>query len=178
MPLLSKIADALRSATTIVNVSAAAAPTNGQVLTATGGTTATWQAAGGVSADQLQIVTVSLSSAQLTTLNSSPITAIAAPGAGKVIVVDEVLGAFTYGGTQYTGFGNTELQEETSFTSISQALSAANIKGTVDVNQSNFAITGVTLVVNKAILLRNGTGDYAAGNGTAKFFIRYRTITL
>lgn len=47
MPLTSKIANALKSATTIVNVSAAAAPTNGQVLTATGGTTATWQTAGG-----------------------------------------------------------------------------------------------------------------------------------
>ena len=35
--------DALNSATTIVNVSSATAPTNGQVLTATGGTAATWQ---------------------------------------------------------------------------------------------------------------------------------------
>lgn len=35
----------LKSATTTVSVSAAAAPTSGQVLTATAGTTATWQAA-------------------------------------------------------------------------------------------------------------------------------------
>jgi hypothetical protein len=38
---------ALLSATTTVNVAAAAAPTNGQVLTATSGTTATWQTATG-----------------------------------------------------------------------------------------------------------------------------------
>lgn len=37
---------ALKSATTSVNVSAAAAPTSGQVLTATSDTTATWQTAG------------------------------------------------------------------------------------------------------------------------------------
>lgn len=39
--------DALNSATTIVDVSAATAPTNGQVLTATSSTTATWQTGGG-----------------------------------------------------------------------------------------------------------------------------------
>jgi hypothetical protein len=35
--------DALNSASTVVNISSALAPTNGQVLTATSGTTATWQ---------------------------------------------------------------------------------------------------------------------------------------
>jgi hypothetical protein len=42
--------NALNSATTVVNVSSSSAPTNGQVLTATSGTAATWQtpAAGGV----------------------------------------------------------------------------------------------------------------------------------
>jgi hypothetical protein len=42
--------NALNSATTIVNVSSSAAPTTGQVLTATSGTAATWQtpASGGV----------------------------------------------------------------------------------------------------------------------------------
>ncbi len=40
-------ANALMSATTTVNVSAATAPSTGQVLTATSSTTATWQTAGG-----------------------------------------------------------------------------------------------------------------------------------
>jgi len=40
-------AKSLHSATTVVDVSAATAPTNGQVLTATSGTAATWQTAGG-----------------------------------------------------------------------------------------------------------------------------------
>lgn len=38
-----RTAGGLRSATTVVSVSAATAPTSGQVLTATGGTAATWQ---------------------------------------------------------------------------------------------------------------------------------------
>lgn len=47
MPLYSKIANYLRSATTIVDVQSATAPTNGQVLTATGPTAATWQTPSG-----------------------------------------------------------------------------------------------------------------------------------
>lgn len=39
----ANVANALKSATTTVNVSAATAPTSGQVLTATSGTAATWQ---------------------------------------------------------------------------------------------------------------------------------------
>jgi hypothetical protein len=49
---------ALRSATTTVNVSASAAPTTGQVLTATSGTAATWQtAAGGASLNGITAAT-------------------------------------------------------------------------------------------------------------------------
>lgn len=47
MPLLSRIANALKSATSVVDISNAAAPTSGQVLTATGPTAATWQTPGG-----------------------------------------------------------------------------------------------------------------------------------
>lgn len=43
----SEVTNALLSATTTVDVSAATAPTSGQILTATSGTTATWQAASG-----------------------------------------------------------------------------------------------------------------------------------
>jgi len=46
---------ALSSATTVVNVNSSAAPTSGQVLTATGGTTATWQDASGGGANTLII---------------------------------------------------------------------------------------------------------------------------
>lgn len=45
--LTSGITNALKSATTTVDVSAAAAPSVGQVLTATSSTTATWQTGGG-----------------------------------------------------------------------------------------------------------------------------------
>lgn len=49
MPIQQSTANALRSATTRVSVSAATAPSSGQVLTATSSTTATWQTGGGAS---------------------------------------------------------------------------------------------------------------------------------
>lgn len=55
--LTSGITNALKSATTTVDVSAATAPTSGQVLTATAGTTATWQTPSGSSIPKLIIST-------------------------------------------------------------------------------------------------------------------------
>lgn len=51
--LTSGITNALKSATTDVNTSSATAPTTGQVLTATGTTSATWQTAGAAVGDLL-----------------------------------------------------------------------------------------------------------------------------
>lgn len=53
--LTSGITNALKSATTTVDVSAATAPTSGQVLTATSGTAATWQTPAGGGADYIFI---------------------------------------------------------------------------------------------------------------------------
>ncbi len=52
--LTSGITNALKSATTTVSVSAATAPTAGQVLTATNGTTATWEDPAGGGGDALK----------------------------------------------------------------------------------------------------------------------------
>ena len=49
-------AKALKSATTNVNVSSATAPTTGQVLTATSGTTATWQTPSGGNGNDDQFI--------------------------------------------------------------------------------------------------------------------------
>lgn len=53
--LTSGITNALKSATTTVDVSAATAPTSGQVLTATSGTTATWQSISGAGSTSIEI---------------------------------------------------------------------------------------------------------------------------
>lgn len=59
-------ATALQSATTAVNVSAATAPTSGQVLTATSGTTATWQTPSGGGSVDFASVNAALATANAT----------------------------------------------------------------------------------------------------------------
>lgn len=61
-------AEALKSATTTVSVSAATAPSSGQVLTATSGTTATWQtpAGGGSGGNWVLVSTTTISGAPAT----------------------------------------------------------------------------------------------------------------
>ena len=72
MPVQRSAANALRSATTRVDVSAATAPSNGQVLTATSSTAATWQTPSGSAWSVL--ADVNLGSAA-STLSSGTITA-------------------------------------------------------------------------------------------------------
>lgn len=55
--LTSGITNALKSATTTVDVSAATAPSSGQVLTATSSTTATWQTPSATSTSKIVFAT-------------------------------------------------------------------------------------------------------------------------
>lgn len=104
-----RTANALRSATTIVDTSAATAPTSGQVLTATAGTTATWQtpAAGGTGA-------VGVPCGRLTLTTGVPVTTA------------DVTGATTIYYTPYCGnnipLWNGSAWAATTFTQVSLAL--------------------------------------------------------
>ena len=64
--LTSGITNALKSATTTINVSSATAPTSGQVLTATSGTAATWQTPVATSGDNLVTTFTSQTSVTVT----------------------------------------------------------------------------------------------------------------
>lgn len=81
-----RTASGLRSATTVVSVSGATAPTSGQVLTATSGTAATWQS----SATSVLVQTASTSIAADTTTTSTTfvdlITIVLTTGANKLLV--------------------------------------------------------------------------------------------
>lgn len=91
-----------------VVVSAAAPPANGDVLTATSPTTADWQPSGG---SLLKIATVTLTGAQLAAINGTPVTAIAAQGAGKFPLLQGTViqAQYTTGTVPYTIYGNLRI---------------------------------------------------------------------
>lgn len=129
----------------------------------------------------IQTRTVNITSAEIVTLNASPKTLIAAPGAGMAIIPLGIVYSFTAGGTQYTS-GNTI---RSSFsTTTGDALDTGLSSGIL--LSASSSITSCEqpfgpsddIVENDSIILRNIGAEYATGNGTLKVFMNYKIIIL
>ena len=164
---ITAIASGLRSATTTVNVSSSAAPTVGQVLTATAGTTATWQTPSTLTAAN------SLNSAT-TTVNVS---SSAAPTTGQVLIATSgtaatwqtstdlplaggvMTGAITFAAGQFGTNVNTFLSTPTS-ANLAAALTDETGSG------SNVFATSPTLVTPVLGTPSSGTLSSCTVDGT------------
>ena len=137
--------NALNSATTIVNVSSATAPTSGQVLTATSGTAATWQtpAAGGV-----------------TTFNGSTTGLTPATATS---------GAITLAGTLVAGNGGTGVATLSglAFGNGTSAFTAATAAQVVAVISSTAVALATTATTANATATANNFQMNSLGVGTA-----------
>jgi len=137
-----------------------------------------------------QEATASLTSAQIKALRATPITIIAAPGAGKVI---EFIGAtlkLVYGGTNV--FTETDDNLAFKYTDGSGVSVSGNIESTGFIDQSANTYTSAvrqadgivaaTGAENQALVLHNtGDGEIAgnAGNdNTLEISVLYRVVTL
>ena len=94
--LSNLVVSKLRSATTVIDVGSAAAPTVGQVLTATSGTAATWQDAGGGSTVDFDLTVYT---------DTSPPT----PAANKIHLLDPSNAAFAVTIPAASGFTNGDV---------------------------------------------------------------------
>lgn len=123
------------------------------------------------------MVTVSLTAAQLIAMGTTPVSLIAAPGANKIIIVDEILFEMTRTGTAFTGGGAVEFR----YTDASGAKVSADIAATVittggagvEYNRVGGVVSSLTPVVNAAIVIRSATAAFAAGTGTGRVFLTY-----
>ncbi len=138
---------------------------------------------------QIQYVTMTLTAAQVKTLNASPIQMVAAPGAGKVLVPVFCYGLLTSSGTAFVGsFPNPTVSiAYTSTPPAAMSFSAnAFLVVTADVyswsTQSTLATNGglpKANVQNKPLLLKNFGNEYTGGGtSTITFNLAYVTITL
>lgn len=123
---------------------------------------------------------IALSSAQILALNSTPVSLIPAPGAGKVIIVENICLQMTTTATQYANGGALEFRyTNASGSKVTADIAAAVVTAAAGTSYTSVAgvTTSLTNVVNSAVVVNNATAPYITGNGTAILNIKYRVVT-
>lgn len=121
---------------------------------------------------------VALSSAQILALNATPITLVGAPGANRIIVVDQIIFKMVRTATAYANGGALEFR----YTNASGAKVSADIAAAVvttggagtEYNTVAGVTTTLTPVVNSPIVITNATAAFITGTGTASVEVVYR----
>jgi hypothetical protein len=125
---------------------------------------------------------VTVSSAQLLTLNTAPVTIVPSPGPGFAINVNGVVIEALRGSVAYTGggaVGPVYAGATGTFLTTNQ-MAATDVTGAA--GQTTRVLTaaapagGTALTPNTAVQLFAGTGNFAAGNGTMKVHVDYNLI--
>lgn len=125
-------------------------------------------------------IAVSLSSANILALNATPITLIAAPGAGKAIVVRGIAVKMVTTATQYANGGALEFRyTNASGAKVSADVAAAVVTATAGTSYTSVAgvTTSLTNVANSAIVVDNATAPFITGTGTAVVTLTYDIVT-
>lgn len=112
--LTSGITNALKSATTTVDVSAATAPTSGQVLTATSGTAATWQTPAGGSATIVTCIPTSVAPLNLQSTDTYEFTTAQSMATNTIQFVGQIVIPFNITINKFT-IGHTSTPTDGTF---------------------------------------------------------------
>lgn len=124
---------------------------------------------------------ITISSAEMLALNSTPKEIVPAQGAGTVIEVISAFGKLNYGTTPYAT--NVDFEIINAGASVAQFGSSYFINGTVS-KIDRFTNTGVAvvsnynMVENAALNAKVRAGDPTAGDSDFEIFVLYRVITL
>lgn len=138
----------------------------------------------------IQYVTVSLSLAQILAMYGTPLSVIAAAGAGTLIEVVSAVLDLVYGSAGYSGGGVVQLSYGASVTTPASGTIAASVFTGLSANTtvlmsntSTFQTTGSSAIassacLNTAIYLAMATANFTVGTGgSGKLKIAYRVHT-
>lgn len=163
------------------------AGTSGNVLTSDG---TNWSSSAVTGPSQLNVAILNLTNAQIKAANATPVTIVAAQGAGKAIIPVQAWGKMIYGGTNVftAAAGQTIVIKHNSaaLTSAETVIPNANIiaAATRYSQPVNVAYTtgGTADIENTAIVVWNPSGTEitgnAANNNTMSICLLYYVVTM
>lgn len=146
-----------------------------QVLTTDGSGTLSWTtpAGGGGTPESIK---VTISSAEILDLNTTPKELIPAPGAGKVIQVLSILSNYTYGTVTYATA--TDLEYLYGAATTSTYTDATSLASTVNLLAYPTAEPPGEVYSNSNLNLHVQSANPTAGDGTLDIYITYKIVTL
>ena len=135
--------------------------------------------AGFLTPDVVQIATVSLTAAQILGMYATPVQLVAAPGAGKSIVLHRLLLRLVYGTTQFASGGTVSAEYDSvahaAGTLATGTIAAATINAAAS---SDNMLPGIAVAPtqNKGLFISNATGAFTTGDSTATVYVWYSII--
>jgi hypothetical protein len=133
----------------------------------------------------IQYAQVSMSAADWNGMYGAPKLLIAAPGAGKLIIVDSCVLTMTFVSAQYAAGGAIALQYDSTVHGAGTLASATLAAATVNAYaaSSNVSLaplvtsSAITTTQNKGLYLSNQTAAFTTGDSTWTVSLAYRIIT-
>lgn len=137
-------------------------------------------------ATQIQVASVTLSSAQILASHTTGVNVVAAPGAGFALIPTEMVLNYTFATTAYTdGGGNLQLQwgttggQAVTNSTIPTAALWAQTHSTVAF-RANMAVTTAlnlaTTVANQPLAAQQDTANPTLGDGTVTVTVAYLVV--
>lgn len=136
--------------------------------------------------DVAATATVSLTAAQIIAMYTTPVQLIAAPGSGKLVLIDSILWDIAFGTMQFTAGGAIQAQYGNTThgagPAASGSIAAATLNGVAAsgfvANSSGAAtLNAPATVENTAVYISNATQAFATGDSTVNLYVRYRIVS-
>lgn len=129
-----------------------------------------------------QFATLTLTSAQILALNTTPITLVAAPGVGKGIFVKKVFGRLNYNTTTYGGAETTIILKITG-TNNASATNSFLLNSTITrfagfaIHGDDLSLSNDTVYLNNAsLVVTTPTANPTTGNSTIDLLVEYQVL--
>lgn len=131
--------------------------------------------------DVARTASVTIATGDVLTLHGTPYTLVAAPGAGKAVIIEGLSCKLVFNSVAYTGSNALEVRyTDGSGAKLTADLSSAFLNSASGTNYAYVAgvTSQLTPVANAAVVVAVPSANPGAGNSPLVFKVKYRIVTL